>query len=147
MKKAKENAGESSPAGMRIKAERQRLGLTQGKMAAMLGISPSYLGAIERGTREVSRNLLDRFHDRLGFSYEYLLEGNRSPALSSLDHVREPLSYRTKRDISLLIGTCTEEEAQNCCSLIRTYLIHSRKQSTDGVRKKRNHAAGYLPAE
>ena len=42
-----------------------------------------------------------------------------------------------KEDISLF----------SCCSLIRTYLIHSRKQSTDGVRKKRNHTAGYLPAD
>ena len=41
--------------GHRIRNERIALGMTQSEFAKLLGISPSYLGALERGTRPVSR--------------------------------------------------------------------------------------------
>ena len=40
--------------GHRIRNERIALGMTQSEFAKLLGISPSYLGALERGTRPVS---------------------------------------------------------------------------------------------
>ena len=38
--------------GHRIRNERIALGMTQSEFAKLLGISPSYLGALERGTRK-----------------------------------------------------------------------------------------------
>ena len=43
--------------GHRIRNERIALGMTQHEFAKLLGISPSYLGALERGTR-LSREAL-----------------------------------------------------------------------------------------
>ena len=40
--------------GHRIRNERIALGMTQSEFAKLLGISPSYLGALERGTRPVT---------------------------------------------------------------------------------------------
>lgn len=45
--------------GRRIRARRQAKGWTQEQLAAAAGVHPTYLGGIERGTRNPSlRNLL-----------------------------------------------------------------------------------------
>ena len=46
--------------GHRIRNERIALGMTQSEFAKLLGISPSYLGALERGTRPVSRSIMNQ---------------------------------------------------------------------------------------
>ena len=61
--------------GHRIRNERIALGMTQSEFAKLLGISPSYLGALERGTRPVSRSIMNRLHEKTPISYDYLLEG------------------------------------------------------------------------
>ncbi|MGW8202962.1 helix-turn-helix transcriptional regulator [Sphingomonas bisphenolicum] len=41
--------------GNELKAIRQRLGWTQGRMAAELDMSPTYIGQMERGDRPIER--------------------------------------------------------------------------------------------
>ena len=65
--------------GHRIRNERIALGMTQSEFAKLLGISPSYLGALERGTRPVSRSIMNRLHEKTHISYDYLLEGLEKP--------------------------------------------------------------------
>ena len=45
--------------GQRIRHERQLRYMTQAQLSELLGISVSYLGALERGDRLVSMNVLD----------------------------------------------------------------------------------------
>lgn len=118
--------------GHRIRNERLALGMTQTEFAKLLGISPSYLGALERGTRPVSRSIMNRLHEKTHISYDYLLEGLSKPDTPtplSQNIVAEPEHYRIRRDIGLLLVSCTPREAKDCYQLIHTYLDHLR--STD----------------
>ena len=95
--------------GHRIRNERIALGMTQSEFAKLLGISPSYLGALERGTRPVSRSIMNRLHEKT-------------------EH------YRVRRDIGLLLASCSVREAKDCYQLIHTYLDHLR--SSDSSKSK-----------
>ena len=66
--------------GHRIRNERIALGMTQSEFAKLLGISPSYLGALERGTRPVSRSIMNRLTKNT-YSYDYLLEDSKAMIL------------------------------------------------------------------
>lgn len=88
--------------GHRIRNERIALGMTQSEFAKLLGISPSYLGALERGTRPVSRSIMNRLHEKTHISYDYLLEGLEKPddTIPIMQNiVAEPEHYRVRRDI------------------------------------------------
>jgi DNA-binding XRE family transcriptional regulator len=41
--------------GIELKAARQRLGWTQGRMAAELDLSPTFIGLMERGEKPIER--------------------------------------------------------------------------------------------
>jgi len=58
--------------GNRIRTERKRQLLTQGKLAEMVEISPSFLGHIERGTRKASVETIIGLSLRLGISMDEL---------------------------------------------------------------------------
>ena len=110
--------------GNRIRNERLELGMTQAQFAAFLGISPSYLGALERGTRPVSRNIMEKLHEKTDISFDYLLRGSESslPPVSNL--LAEPEHYRVKRAFNLLLGACSSGEMRECYQLVHTYLQH-----------------------
>jgi transcriptional regulator with XRE-family HTH domain len=46
--------------GMRIRAQRRRIGLTQEQLALRAGVDRSYYGAIERGERNMTFTVLCR---------------------------------------------------------------------------------------
>ena len=118
--------------GHRIRNERLALGMTQPEFARLLGISPSYLGALERGTRPVSRSIMKRLHEKTHISYDYLMEGlprTDESAVPAQNIVSEPEHYRIRRDINLLLVSCTPREAKDCYQLIHTDLEHLRSSS------------------
>lgn len=125
--------------GSRIRAERLRRGQTQEEFCAPLGISVSYLGSIERGTRPASRRVLELLHERLGISYTYLLEGRNSYPPAVLNSLAEPGGYHIRRDLSLMLGSCSPGEVSECYDLIQTYLNH--------VRASRGRISPTPPAE
>lgn len=114
--------------GKRIRAERLRRGQTQEEFCAPLGISVSYLGSIERGTRPASRRILELLHERLGISYTYLLEGNTACPPVVLNMLEEEGGYPIRRDLSLILGSCSVQEAQECYELVSAYLSHVRNK-------------------
>ena len=59
--------------GRRIRTQRIQRGLTQEKLAEMAGISLSFLGHIERGTRKMSVETLCNLADSLCCSADELL--------------------------------------------------------------------------
>jgi len=59
--------------GERIREERQRLNLTQAALAEAVDISDTYMGAIERGERNLTLDTLVRLVRRLGVTVDYML--------------------------------------------------------------------------
>lgn len=70
--------------GIRIKEERNKLGLTQEQMAEDIGISPSYYGYIERGERSYYVDILVKIANKLGVSVDYLVSDALQQKDSSL---------------------------------------------------------------
>lgn len=64
--------------GKRIREERQRLHLTQAKLAEDIDISDTYMGAIERGERSLTLDTLVRLVNRLGVTVDYMLSDSVS---------------------------------------------------------------------
>ncbi len=119
--------------GRRIRTERLRRQKTQEEFSRLIGISPSYLGALERGSRPISRNVMNILHERLGISYDYLMEGYISHEFPLQNTVQEPGGYHVRRDISFMLSSCNTEEARECYDLLHAYLTHirSRQHSRD----------------
>lgn len=120
--------------GKRIRRERLRRHQTQEEFSRLLGISPSYLGALERGARPVSRHVMHLLHERLELSYDYLMEGRPAGSLQPANNtLHEPAAYHVRRDLSLMLSGCTSEEARECYDLLYTYLSYVRTgRSTSG---------------
>ncbi len=52
--------------GQRVRATRERLGVSQVKLARLVGMEPTNLAKVERGTRNVTIDTLARIADGLG---------------------------------------------------------------------------------
>ena len=66
--------------GRRIRAKRRALKLTQSALAEMAGVTPSFLGHIERGTRVMSVETLVALCPALGCTPNELLGVEEAPA-------------------------------------------------------------------
>ena len=60
--------------GKRIRTRRKLMGLTQEELSEKAGISCSFMGHIERGSRKLSLETLIRLCDVLSVSSDYLLQ-------------------------------------------------------------------------
>lgn len=84
--------------GKRFKAVRLSYGDDQITFAEKLGISQSYLSAIERGTRQPSVRVMKTLAD-MGFSIDWIYSGKSSDNLKSLKKRQEDLAFiRDKLD-------------------------------------------------
>ncbi|WP_018131734.1 helix-turn-helix domain-containing protein [Effusibacillus pohliae] len=63
--------------GKRLRAYRKLKNLTQQQLADLLGISVAIVGGIERGTREPSKDVLEKVSQILGVT-EHELRGRKS---------------------------------------------------------------------
>ena len=61
--------------GLQIALLRQKHGLRQAELAALLNISPSAVGMYEQGRRLPSLNMVVRLSRTFGVSVDYLLTG------------------------------------------------------------------------
>jgi len=76
--------------GKRIREERQRLNLTQAKLAEAVDISDTYMGAIERGERNLTLDTLVRLVCRLGVTVDFMLVDSVSDSdLNILEQFRQ----------------------------------------------------------
>lgn len=69
-----ENMAEKRALGLRIHAERSRLGITQRQLALMTGTSRSYLWKIEIGTADVGIDVLIKIARALDVPVHRLIE-------------------------------------------------------------------------
>ena len=62
--------------GRRVRKQRQLIGLTQQELAERIGVSTSFVGHVERGTRKASLETLVALSNALGVGVDYLLAGS-----------------------------------------------------------------------
>ena len=71
--------------GKRIREERQKLNLTQEKLAEDVDLSTAYVGQIERGERSLTLDSLILIANRLGITIDYLLAESITPRNNALN--------------------------------------------------------------
>ena len=96
-----------SEIGTRIRRQRERIGLTQEQLGEACGLSCSFVGHIERGTRKLSVESLYKLASVLDTSADYLLFDNVlsdaslpveiSAILQSSDRIKQQQFWRTVR--------------------------------------------------
>lgn len=99
--------------GLRIRAERERIGLTREKFAEAVGISTLYVGQIERGQRAMSLKTFVRIACSLHADAEYLIHGDK------------PKENTDKNGIENLLQKCSPREiklAEEMLKLLLTYV-------------------------
>lgn len=121
---------EALSVGQRLRRERQLRKMSLESMANLLSISPSYLGALERGDRPLTKTTLAKFHDRLNLSYDYILEGRPVTGTMIAQYVRESPSYNTHHNLDVLLNVCTPTELEACYHLVHTFLSDLRHNDT-----------------
>lgn len=72
--------------GIKIKKMRQSEGLTQDKLAGIVGCNTSHISNIENNYTKVSLNLLLAIANVLNTSIDYLLAEQYDNSVSALDH-------------------------------------------------------------
>ncbi len=93
--------------GKRIKAQRKLLGMTQEELAELAGISCSFMGHIERGTRKLSVDSLVKIADALRLSCDMLLQDSLD---ADVQREARGLSDRKKRILNEIATVLRENE-------------------------------------
>jgi len=85
--------------GSRLRQERQRLNLTQEKLAEKVDVSHAYIGQIERGERSLTLETLVNIAEELDVTVDYLLESAIDISNSYyLQKIRHLLSTRPQHE-------------------------------------------------
>ena len=121
--------------GERLRRERVLRKMTLEELGEYMGISPAYLGSVERGQRPLSKSLMKRLHDRLGISYDYLLEGMTISGNMISQFVRESEIYTTHHNLNVLLNVCSPDELNSCYNLVHTYLTFTRENNAKEKRQ------------
>lgn len=74
-------------AGLKIRAQRKKAGLTQGELARRAGISPSYLNLIELNKRAIAGALVDRLAAGLGIERTQLDDTSERRSIDLLEEL------------------------------------------------------------
>ena len=64
--------------GERLRQRRRQMGMTQEQTAALLGISGTYYGEIERGNRQLSVPRILNIYEKMGLAPTFLLTGEKN---------------------------------------------------------------------
>lgn len=86
--------------GNRIKQQRKLANLTQEKLAEMAGISLSFLGHIEHGTRKASIDTLVKLCNALKISPNILLQDSLNDDLLGIDGNLSPSTRGLLREVT-----------------------------------------------
>lgn len=96
--------------GLRIRLQRENLNLSREKFAEIVGLSPFYIGQIERGDRSMSLDSLIKISTTLHISTDYILQGQtlymeNIYALEAIEeNYKEDLSDEIRELLDLLSG-------------------------------------------
>ena len=91
--------------GKRLKTERCNLNLTQEQLAEDVGLSPAYIGQIERGERNISLDKLVLIVNRLGVTIDFVLSDSLSLKTDEYDVViNQLLEVKSKEEKILAVN-------------------------------------------
>jgi transcriptional regulator with XRE-family HTH domain len=93
----------------RLKNWRKGQGYTQVQLAKLLGVSRSFLGDVESGRTEVSRNLLKLLSARLGLRSDWLLYGHGSTSENDVMNVSQPDDGNSAVVLGEALRSCFQE--------------------------------------
>lgn len=112
--------------GQRIRAEREKLGLSRQEFAEILRLSDYYVGQLERGERQMSLPVLVEISNCLHVSLDYIIFGKSA---DDICYVKENVhdTYRPYTDIGDILKKCSSEELELILKLIKTILPYLRK--------------------
>ena len=110
--------------GNRIRAERERLGLSREKFAELIELSDYYVGQLERGERSMSLMALVKISTHLHESLDYLIfgTGKNTNCLKEASSDYGKASTNTDEEISYLLAKCSNKELELFAKLIKTLI-------------------------
>lgn len=93
--------------GERIRSRRVKLGLSQEQLAELCGITPSYVGHIERASRQLSLNTAISISTVLEISLDYLLLDvkNENGDVGVLESISAELKNHSPEQVSKFLNT------------------------------------------
>ena len=101
--------------GLRIRLEREKLGISREKFAEIVELSSFYIGQIERGDRKMSLDTLANIASSLNISVDYLLYGysrymENMIILEAFDNsYKESIDDELKEILNILKGSSKEQ--------------------------------------
>ncbi len=98
--------------GMRIRRQREKIGLTQEQLGESCDLSTSFIGHIERGSRKLSVESLYKLSSALHVSVDYLL----------FDCMLQETTLPT--DISIFLKGSSLEKRQQFWRTVKTLACH-----------------------
>ena len=118
--------------GIRVRSEREKYGLTREGIAEIIGLSPFYIGQIERGDRRMSLETLYKVSDSLNISIDFLLKGEYSYIENIIvnqvlmDNLKNQTNVDIQEIISLLEGS-SKENIRLIIKIAKLILPHLNK--------------------
>ena len=88
--------------GERIRKERERARLTRENLAERLGLSPLYIGQLERGERQMSLDTLVKVSDQLHVATDYLIYGSTPDMENEISRIITLLNKCSKNELLLI---------------------------------------------
>lgn len=90
--------------GKRVRKQRQLIGMTQQELADLVGVSTSFVGHVERGSRKASLETLVALSNALGVSVDYLLAGSlQGPDAEAPSNNMDPSRRMVIREILMTL--------------------------------------------
>ncbi len=113
--------------GGKIRLERENLNLTREKFAELLGLSPYYIGQIERGERKMSVETLVNISKILHVSIDYLLDNsckidNKYVVSESFDQYKLNENDDELKELFSILKRCSKEEISLITDLVKLIL-------------------------
>lgn len=87
--------------GERIKAEREKLGMTRDEFSESVDISNIFLSQIERGERQMSLNTLIKISCKLNLSLDYIIFGDDSISVNK-ELIIKKINETSKRELKVI---------------------------------------------
>lgn len=89
--------------GQRIRALREKQGLTQEQLAERADLHPNYIGQIERGLKNVSLENIQKIANGLRMELHQLFSFDQSPRSRPLEQLIQLLKYCPEDEVTFLL--------------------------------------------
>ncbi|NLU50753.1 MAG: helix-turn-helix transcriptional regulator [Syntrophomonadaceae bacterium] len=111
--------------GQRIRQEREKLLLSRGEFAGIIGLSEYYIGQLERGERQMSLSVLVKIANCLHVSLDYLIYGeiaHDACYVHDACNTYKGSDSNKETEITVLLKKCSPKELDLIRKLIKTIL-------------------------